>query len=149
MASRQLGDHEVIDFLERNPNVRDVVHLHESLYGFDGSFRWDQVLAAESSDPALFPIPPRGLAVQDDAYGFVVVFPDASGVLHFNATDNTSLVSEIGKPVYTSDPQFFELYADIANRYGEVAQAVARAAQTDLIVLGAVALVVGGLVLRK
>ena len=124
MSTRQLSDPEVFDFLTHHQDIADDVRQHEQLFLVDGHLlTWDQTLVAAQGDTAYavpVPVPPRGLSVKDDpTYGNVVVFPDASGILHFVETDNRSLIDEIQKPVYASDPDYWQMFEDIAQRFKE------------------------------
>jgi hypothetical protein len=124
MSTRSLSDHEIVDLLNQHPDIDAVVLSHEQMFLVDGHpYQWDQTLIAAQGDTTYavpVPIPPRGLALQNDpTYGNVVIFPDAAGVLHFIATDNTSLVSEIEKPVYASDPDYWQLFEQLAKNFHE------------------------------
>ncbi len=124
MASRSLSTYEMLDFLNHHDHESDLVREHEAMFNPVTGYRsWDQVLYSMGYDEwgLPLPIPPRGLAVNDEAYGVVVIFPDAKGGLHYSATDNESLIAEIQKPIYSSDPDYWELYESIAKRYAEVA----------------------------
>jgi hypothetical protein len=124
MSSRALSDHEVFDFLSQHQDIAAKVQQHEQLFLNEGHpFTWDQTVIAAQGDTTYavaVPIPPRGLSVKDDpSYGDVIVFPDAAGVLHFISTDNRSLVEEIQKPVFESDPDYWELFDEIAKKFKE------------------------------
>lgn len=129
MSTRQLSDHEVFDFLAGHSDVAQAVSQHEQMFLVDGHpYKWDQTLSHQTLtgiDGVLsldvdVPIPPPGLAVKGDpTYGNVVVFPDALGILHFVATDNTSLVNEIQKPLYVSDPNYWQMFSDLAQKFQE------------------------------
>jgi hypothetical protein len=124
MSTRQLSDHEVLDFLSQHSDIASAVQQHEQMFLVDGHpLKWDQISIAAKSDTTYameVPIPPRGVAVNNDpTYGNVIVFPDASGILHFVATDNRSLVQEIQKPVYASDPDYWQVFEEIAHNFKE------------------------------
>ena len=123
MSTRQLSDHEILDFLSQHADIARAVQQHEQMFLVDGHpLQWDQTLIAAQGDTIHtmpVPIPPRGLSVTDPTYGGVVVFPDAQGVLHFVSTDNSSLVAEIQKPVYYSDPDYWQMFEQIAQQFKE------------------------------
>jgi hypothetical protein len=127
--TRKLSNMEVFDFLGRHPEVNNLVAQHEHMLQ-SGGWVWDQTqggwnaaelveLAAAGAFTLALPIPPRGLAVDDDVYGSVVIFPDARGLLHFTSTDNQSLVTEVRKPYYYEDPRYWELFEDLAKKAKE------------------------------
>lgn len=123
MATRPLNDHEYVDMISRHDDVYKLVLAHESMFGFEGYRKWDQVLFSqghdEYGDP--LPIPPRGITFYDQYYGNIVIFPDAAGVLRVITTDNTGLVEDLKRPVFESDPDYWELFESIAKKYGEAA----------------------------
>jgi hypothetical protein len=120
MSTRQLSNPEVFDFLSGHADIQKAVSDHEQMFLVDGHpLQWDQILAAQGGMGPV-PIPPRGLSVANDpTYGNVIVFPDASGILHFMSTDNSSLTAEIQKPVYYSDPEYWQLFEQIAQKFQE------------------------------
>lgn len=99
---RELTASEIDDLLARQFGLYAKVLAHQKIV-HDGN--WHQGAQVEWN----LPIPTRGVAVLDDAYGQVVVFPDASGVLHYNAfvadastAPGVQPASEIGKPQFDS-----------------------------------------------
>lgn len=135
---RPLNDYEIQDLIERNPAQRVKVTAHEALFGYYGWQNWDQVRGDVDQYGIPLPIPPRGITVRADAvYGDVVIFPDAHGVLRYSAIENPSLVNEIEKPVYTSDPDYWSLFEDIAKRFGEFTIDLTKVAIVAAVVVGA------------
>lgn len=139
--SRVLSDHEIFDLLGSHPREAQRVKDHEELFGLYGWSTWDQIAGDVYAEGIELPIPPRGFVIDDNEYGHVVVFPDASGVLRFVTTENESFVDEIAKPVFVSDPDYWELFEEIAAKYKEAAGAAAGALSSDLTMVVAIALV--------
>lgn len=152
MSSRPLSDYEIQDLLGRYAQLANLVAQHEQLFGGpDPLAKWDQVVIAAQGDTDTYgqpvPIPPRGVSFDDASYGHVIVYPDAAGVLHYIATDNASLATEIQKPVYASDPDYWQLFQDIAKKYQEAASGLGLHVETG--VIAAAVLVVGLLLFAK
>ena len=132
--AQALSTYQIFDLYSRHPDLREAAAEHED----DVLPTWNQVYAAygDSTTTAttlwelvasdlrdLFgrelPVPPRGLTVDDETYGRVFVFPDAAGILHFSRSDNEPLAAAIEEPMYREDENYWELFQDIAARYGE------------------------------
>ena len=96
---RSLTPAEVSDLLNRIPDLQRRVLLHERLFE---SGTWDQIKLNSLDHHDRLPIPPRGLAVRDDKYGTVVVFPDAAGQLHFSGDVTAASVDALNKPRFAS-----------------------------------------------
>lgn len=139
MGSQALGTMQIFDLYSRHANLRELAAAHErdvlpawkqiyEAYGLAAStadelwefvredlYRWWEGSASAET----LPIPPRGITVEDSAYGTVLVHPDASGILRFTATDNAELAAAVNQPMYAQDPEYWELLEQIARRYGE------------------------------
>jgi hypothetical protein len=116
---RELNSAEVSDLLNRNFELQGKVLQHMRIVD---SGQWDQIwlntprwtiFSPVEGAIAVLPIPTWGLAIDDDKYGTVVVFPDAKGTLHFSAEVAPQLAGEINKPPFLSPAgntleQFFE-----------------------------------------
>jgi hypothetical protein len=146
MATRELSNLEVVQVLGDHTDIATLVQQHENLFGYRGSQKWNQILLAQSTS---IPVPPRGLTFDDAYYGHVIVFPDASGVLHFVVTDNDSLAKEIAKPVYESDPDYWQLFQDIAKQYEHALAPILPTIGLSSIALLGVVAIVAVLVFRK
>lgn len=112
MSSVALGTFQIFDLYDRRPEVKTLAAQHEA---YVSRYGWNQIKAGMLE----VPVPPRGVWFHDEAYGNVVMFPDAAGVLRFTATDNEQLVEDLKRPVFHSDPEYWELYQDLAARFGE------------------------------
>lgn len=150
--NRPLSDYEIQDLLGRYAQLANLVAQHEQIFGGPNPMaKWDQILIASQGDADQYgqpvPIPPRGVSFDDVAFGHVIIYPDAAGVLRFISTDNESLVKEIQKPVYASDPDYWQLFETIAQKYKEAAQGVGLHLETGAI--AAAVLVVGLLLFAK
>ena len=64
-------------------------------------------------------IPAHGMVVNDSVYGSVIVYPAPNGTAYFDLTDNESLIAEVQKPAYVSDPNYLELYETLLQKFGE------------------------------
>lgn len=98
---RELTTAEVSELLSRNYDLARRVSEHKIIVAQGG---WSQVTTAGGwlSGLLSYPIPPGGLAVHDDKFGAVIVFPDAAGALHFNADVASSAVNAVNLPPYES-----------------------------------------------
>lgn len=100
--TRALTSQEITDFLSRNGtvatqveefNLLDLFSTYEQSPGTDDFLTWLQSVYINS------PIPAYGITVNDSVLGSVVVFPDASGVLHFTQVIGASPTSQSTQPV--------------------------------------------------
>lgn len=96
-APRELKADEVDAFLARNPSVgARVIEFNALVFAFG----WDQIrtepgfLEFDMTIPGA--IPPDGIAVQDSVFARVVIFPDASGNLHFTAFAPAGVGHDVG-----------------------------------------------------
>lgn len=136
---RQLSIFETFDFLDRHPDVNDLVLLHESIFSpIGGDATWSQLAGDYSAYGHELPIPPRGLAIQDSEFGNVVIFPDAEGVLHYSGDVPADIAAQVQRPVFKSDPQYLEMYSDMLRRIGHGLEAAAN--PSDWFNLAAIAL---------
>jgi hypothetical protein len=101
--ARTLTQPEIEDLLARNFALAGWVTAHEVLFSTPGS--WDQVRFG-SPDFANLPIPPAGRIVRDDKYGNVLIFPDASGKLHYTADVSDQIATQVNLPPYYSPPNY-------------------------------------------
>lgn len=74
---RELYPTEISNLLARQFDLDAKVLAHRRIVELG---QWSQSRMVEWN----LPIPTRGVVVQDDVYGQVVVFPDGAGLLHFN-----------------------------------------------------------------
>jgi hypothetical protein len=100
---RDLTPAEVTDLLNRHFDLAGRVLQFKRIVD---SGQWDQW---KQNEPSWFwgivydlPIPTRGLALIDDRYGNVVVFPDAAGTLHYTGSVNMGVATQINLPPFQS-----------------------------------------------
>jgi hypothetical protein len=139
--NRQLSPYEVFDLYTRHPDVESAVHAFEAQVvnaqqaSGSGSI-WADIYhaAVQYSDDldnlitlgywdkfttyfGTLAIPPQGMVVTDPVYGSVIVYPAANGTAYFNLTDNQSLITEVQKPAYVSNPNYLELYETLLEKF--------------------------------
>jgi hypothetical protein len=104
-GQRELNNYEVNDFQVRNTDINALIKQFEYLVA---NYGYDQI-TGQTAYPALewnstLQIPPQGLIVADASYGNVLVAPDASGILHYDANVPAGVATQIQKPPYQSPP---------------------------------------------
>ena len=133
---RQLSSYEVFDFFSRHAAVKEQAGLFElqvKRYGYSNF----TIPGSQSN----YAIPRWGIAVEDGSYGWVTIFPDAAGILHYSV--DVAPPVDINKPAYAS-PNGSSFFDDIIN----AAAKAGAAAQYLPWILGGVVLI-WGLVLIK
>lgn len=96
--ARSLSDPEIQELFSEVPGLYDRTVQHDQFVTANG---WSQVAWALRED---LPIPVRGTAV-NAPLGTVILFPDASGILHYilmETAQDKSLANEVQKPTYES-----------------------------------------------
>lgn len=102
-----LNDWSVEDFLSRHPDTMALTNQFDAIvmaHGYKGqtennnpNLTWLQSLLGFKPGTD-YPIAEWGISVPDPVYGNVVIFPDASGQLHYSAGVSNQLAANINAP---------------------------------------------------
>lgn len=125
---RELQPAEVEDLLSRQFDLNAKVLTFQRIVD---SGQWDQVRQNEAqwswsawgTVVVDLPIPTRGLAVPDEKFGLVVVFPDAAGKLHYSADVAPAVGAAINQPPFQSPSgnTAQQILADLISGLGRIA----------------------------
>lgn len=106
-AVRALSGSEVDTLLARNPSIAARVLEWNALIS---TLDWSQVQQAGGLFEFTFhipgAIPANGICFTDSSYGDVIIFPDASGVLHFTINGGCASAERVGPSGLPPLPNF-------------------------------------------